>query len=98
MKKAILFIIIFLGIITTAYFSSKPTQTQNTTLQKCPDEYANTDRGSAEYLKDFDLWTNDFYDNNPEATLADWSKARYNYWVENDCQAAIARYNEAKEY
>ncbi len=63
---------------------------------KCSDEYADTDAGSAEYLADFDKWTNNFYDTHPGAGLADWSKARYQFWEDNNCTESIEKYNEAK--
>lgn len=63
---------------------------------KCPDDYPDTDAGSVEYLADFDKWTNDFYDNHPDAPLGDWNKARYEFWVKNGCTEAIERYNKAK--
>ena len=95
MKKNIVFIVILLVVVATLYFFVGPT-IKPVTLERCPDDYADTDEGSAEYLADFDKWTNDFYDNNPGANLADWSKARYDYWVKNNCKEAMARYNEAK--
>jgi hypothetical protein len=95
MKKNILYLSILFVVFAILYFVVGPI-TKPVTLEKCEDDYADTDVGSAEYLADFDKWTNDFYDNNPGATLTDWSKARYDYWVKNNCQVAIARYNEAK--
>lgn len=65
--------------------------------QQCPDEYADTDAGSAQYLADFDKWTNDFYGTYPGATLSDWSNARYKFWVDNNCTSSIQSYNEAKD-
>ena len=64
--------------------------------QKCPDDYANDDAGSAEYLAAMDKWTNDFYDAHPGASLSDWSAARHEFWVDNNCTAALQRYAEAK--
>ena len=63
---------------------------------KCPDDYANDDAGSAEYLATTEKWTNDFFDAHPEATLTDWAEARYQFWVDNNCTAALQRYDEAK--
>lgn len=66
------------------------------TAQKCPDDYANTDAGEAEYLAATNKWTNEFYDVHLGATLSDWSAARYQFWVENHCTAALERYSEIK--
>lgn len=63
---------------------------------KCPDDYADTDEGSAKYIADTNQWTNNFYDAHPAATLADWSAARYQFWVDNNCRTALERYDEAK--
>lgn len=65
--------------------------------QKCPDEYGTDDAGSAEYLADFDKWTNNFYEKHPGAILADFSNARFQFWENNNCIQAIQRYREAKE-
>ncbi len=65
--------------------------------QKCPDEYSTDAAGTAESNTAFYKWTNDFYDNYPQATVADWSKARVQFWVDNDCKAALQRYKEAKD-
>ena len=97
MKRNIVYIVIPLVVIAILYFFVGPMSKQANTQQKCPEDYGTDDAGSAEYLADFDKWTNDFYDNNPGATLTDWSKARYDYWVRNGCTTAIARYKEAKE-
>jgi hypothetical protein len=96
MKKKILYITILLVIFYILYFLVGTITKRPVTLLKCPDDYGTDDAGSTAYLADFDSWTNSFYDQNNGATLTDWSKARYDYWVDNNCQAAIARYNEAK--
>lgn len=62
----------------------------------CPDDYADTDAGSTAYITDTNKWTNDFFDAHPDATLADWSAARHQFWIDNNCAAALERYDEAK--
>lgn len=94
MKRKIIYISIF--IILTAlgvifYMSKRGTLDAH---QKCPDDYANTEVGTMESKTDFDRWTNDFFDSNPKATLADWSNARYQFWVANGCVSALRRYEE----
>lgn len=64
---------------------------------KCPDEYGTDDAGSAEYLASMETWTNNFYDLHPEATLTDWSAARHQFYIDNNCTAALERYQEAKD-
>jgi len=87
------FFIIMFVIIFTNTFSTEQVRVH----QKCSNEYADTDAGSAEYLADFDKWTNGFYDTHPGATLSDWSKARYQFWVDNDCEAQLRGYKDAQE-
>ena len=64
--------------------------------EKCPDEYANDAAGSASFMEDIDTWTEDFYAAHPSATLPDWSAARYQFWIDHKCTAALQRYDQAK--
>jgi hypothetical protein len=66
------------------------------TSPKCPDDYANDDAGSAEYVADMDKWTNDFFDNHRGASLEDWATARHQFWIDNKCVAALQRYEDSK--
>lgn len=94
MKRKIPYILLIIAVasITFYLFYTKALQIH----AKCPDEYPNTAAGSQEYIADTNKWTNDFFDSRPGATLSDWSKARYQFWVDNNCQEAIKRYNDAK--
>ncbi|MFZ3011444.1 MAG: hypothetical protein WA060_00360 [Minisyncoccia bacterium] len=94
MKKKILYISIPVILTTLAilYFHYGPAPN----LSKCPDDYPDTDAGFNEKMADMNKWTNDFYDNHPGATLGDWNKARYQYWIDNRCTEALKRYNESK--
>ncbi len=66
-------------------------------IQKCPDDYGTNDAGSAEYMAAMNKWTNAFYDSHPEATLEDWAEARHQFWIINNCTAALQRYKEYNE-
>lgn len=97
MRRKILYILIVVIFITFSiiiYFLYGPT---SNTLSKCPDSYPDTDTGLAEKMDDMDKWTNNFYDTHPNATLSDWSKARYEYWIANNCKEALERYKEVKD-
>ncbi len=94
MNKKILYTILVIIVIVGLYFTL-PFFYPNT--NKCPNDYSNNDAGYDQQVADIDKWTNSFYDKNPGATLTDWSKARYQYWVDNGCTEAIERYNQAKE-
>src|SRR3989344_8660958 len=65
--------------------------------QKCPDDYASDDAGSAAHMEAMNKWTNEFFDANPDATLSEWAAARYQFYIDNDCTAALQRYETAKE-
>ena len=97
MKRNIIYILIFITIITIGSFFYLSKHETLETLQKCPDDYVKTNDGDEEYKKDMDKWTNDFFDLNPGATLDDWGKARYQFWVDNKCEAALKRYAEGLE-
>lgn len=94
MRRNTFFILIAIVIFTIIYFLYEPAPN---TLSKCPDYYPDTDIGQAEKMADMDKWTNNFYDTHPNATLSDWSKARYEYWIANNCKEALERYKEAKD-
>ena len=86
-------IVIVIIVCTILYFYYGPAPNK---LSMCPDDYADTDAGLNEKMADMNKWTNDFYDNHPGATLGDWNKARYQFWMDNNCVKALERYNEAK--
>lgn len=65
---------------------------------KCPEEYPETDKGSMEKKADTDKWVSDFYNRNPKASLSELAKARYIFYVENDCVETIQKYSEMEAY
>ncbi len=81
-------------VIVGLYFTLPFLHSKN---NKCPNDYSNDDAGYNQQMADIDAWTNNFYDTHPNASLSDWSKARYQYWIDNNCTEAIERYNQAKE-
>jgi hypothetical protein len=62
----------------------------------CPDEFGTDEAGSTQYLTATNKWTNDFFDAHPDASLKDWGEARYQFWVDNHCTAALEGYEQAK--
>lgn len=93
-QKTIKYLIPVILIILILYFLYGPTPNVSS---RCPDSYPDTDIGLAEKMADMDKWTNKFYDTHPKATLSDWSKARYEYLVANNCKEALERYKESKD-
>ena|SRR5258708_2401280 len=81
------------SFLVFGYFKIRPSVQDRIYAQlKCPDDYATEN----EQMAAVDLWTNEFYDQHPGATLSGWSAARHKFWVDNNCTAALKRYEEAK--
>lgn len=98
MKKKMIYILILIALIALGVILVAAKRGTLDTHQKCPDDYdKTTDAGMAEYKTDMDKWTNDFFDSHPGSTLDDWSKARYQFWIDNDCKEALRRYKETKD-
>jgi hypothetical protein len=90
MKKNIFYICIIIGLFLALYFFIDiPIPNKQA---KCPDDY----KTSEEQMTALNEWTNNFYDDHPGASLGDWNRARYQFWVDNRCTEALKRYNEAK--
>lgn len=53
----------------------------------CPDNIEN----SEEKIAAFDNWTTEFYNNNPDATISDLSKARKDFYAKNGCTEVLER-------
>lgn len=96
-KSKLFFLFICIGIIALAIFVRHDLNGKALLQkQKCPDDYADTDAGSKEYLASMDKWTNEFYDTHPGASLGDWSATRYQFWIDNNCVVALERYEAVK--
>lgn len=91
MKTKLLYIGTLVILSTGVYFLATY---HHPSVAICPDDFPQGDAGEAAQLASIDKWTNDFYDAHPEATIADWSAARYQFWVDNNCTAALKRYSE----
>src|SRR3989344_6486978 len=86
-------VIVSLDILS---FSKSPSLELGSIRTQCPEYYAETNAGDTERLAAIDKWTNEFYDKNPGASLAAWSEARHDFWVENNCVETLKKYEEAK--
>src|SRR3989344_399805 len=95
MKWDKLLVVVFSVVVIIAIFYS--VTYLHSVAPKCPDDYATDNAGSAEYLAAMDKWTNDFYDVYPGATLSEWAAARHQFYVDNNCTAALQRYETARE-
>ena len=56
----------------------------------CPDDF----KDSKQKIALFTEWGKEFWENNPNATVRDFSKARVNFWKENNCTEALKRYDD----
>lgn len=87
MKRNIFYIGIIITFGAVLYFYN-PASNKYT---KCPDDYADTDAGTAEYRNALIDWTSEYLKANPKATMSDWSKAKLDLWRENNCGEALER-------
>lgn len=56
----------------------------------CPDDF----KDSESEIASFTEWANEFWEDNPDATISDFSQARVNFWRENHCTEALKRYDD----
>lgn len=92
-KTKVFIIIIFLIAVTLFYFYKNPTIKQ-ANVQKCPEDYLETEAGLREQGAAVDEWVADFRKNNPNASLTDFAKGRYRFYMDNDCSATLEKYFE----
>lgn len=93
MKTKIFYISVVVAFITICailYFSKSPASEQ-IAYQKCPEDYAENDIGTAEYRDALIDWTSEFFETHPRATVSDWAMVKYQLWVDNNCVVAMQR-------
>lgn len=78
----------FLGVIFSSVGEARTSAAVKTAI--CPDDYAS----EQDQVAATDAWTNIFYDSHPGASLGDWARARHQFYIDNNCTAALQRYNE----
>ena len=57
-------------------------------LNTCPDDFKN----SKEEIAFFSKWLDNFYSKKPNATMKEMSRARVDFWIDNNCKEALKRY------
>jgi hypothetical protein len=93
MQTKILCLLVIVGIIifgSVIYFNLDRTTAQ-INKYKCPETYTEDVVGVAEYRDTITSWTSEFFKENPNATMSDWSMAKTKLWVDNNCTIAIQR-------
>lgn len=63
---------------------------QEQTNPVCPDDFKDPKQEIASFVK----WSEKFWEDNPSATMSDFSQARVNFWRENKCAEALKRYDD----
>lgn len=94
-RKVLLALLALIFLVSAIFFYFGQNEEVTLTHPVCPDDYPDTDAGSDMRVADTDVWTNTFFDNNPDATIDDWGEARREYWGENNCTLALERYEAA---
>ena len=56
----------------------------------CPDDFKNPNQEIASFYE----WAKEFVDENPNATMSEFSQARRDFYVENKCKEALKRYDD----
>ena len=86
----ILIVIIFIILCAIFYFYKSPTVKQ-ADVYKCPEDYAENDIDTTEYRNALIDWTSSFFKANLKATISDWTQAKSQLWMDNNCDIAIQR-------
>ena len=63
-----------------------------TPKSKCPDDYATFEESSAA----FDEWLVAYLETNPRASVPEMTEARKQFYIENNCTAALERFEEGE--
>ena len=76
----ILVVIVLIVVSIVKFYPSTPI---------CPDDF----KDSTKEIASFSKWTDEFYQNNPKATIKEMSEARVAFWRDNHCTEALKRYD-----
>lgn len=83
--------IVFFGLCAIFYFYKTPAPKLVATQFKCPENYTEDDAGAVKYRNALIDWTTSYFETNPKAVMSDWSMAKSQFWVDNNCIEAIRR-------
>lgn len=56
----------------------------------CPDDF----RDPQQEITAFSEWIDDFYKKNPNVTMTEMTRARVDFWRDNNCTEALKRYDD----
>ncbi|MEI6553439.1 MAG: hypothetical protein WCO09_02625 [bacterium] len=82
--------LLIISVLLIGYFYKNRLLPQQTKY-KCPETYSEDSTGTVEYRKAIADWTLEFFKENPKATMSDWSIAKGQLWIDNNCTIAIQR-------
>ncbi len=83
--------------VTAGFFVYKSSTSKQISIhQKCPEDYAENDAGTAEYEKAMLDWTKNYLTIHSEPTasvptVSGWAEARTKLWSDNNCTVALQR-------
>jgi len=87
----IICVVVILCAVASFFIYKNSISEKGVVHQKCPEDYAEDDAGTVEYKNDMADWSAEFFKAHPEATVSDWSMARAQLRVDNNCTVAIQR-------
>jgi hypothetical protein len=92
LQIAALVSITFLTPIIFIKYKNPVTQNVPISDLRCPDDYKTVDEATVA----MNVFTNNFFDAHPSASLTEWGNARYQFYIDHHCTAAIQRYDQAQ--
>lgn len=93
-KNKVFILIFLLAIFIAIFYFYKTPKPQQANIYKCPEDYPNTDTGFKEKNIAIDEWFANFHNQNPNASLEDIARARYQFYADNNCSATLEKYFE----
>lgn len=94
MKRNIFYIFLIIGLFLALNFFIDITAPN--VQAKCPEDYPETEVGFAERKIATDKWITDFRKRNPNGSLVEVAKARYEFYLENECNTTLQKLSEAE--
>jgi hypothetical protein len=81
-------LVLFLGISYVRVGTYKDTFVYKSNNPICPNDF----KDSKKKITFLHEWSEEFLKNNPDASIADISKARVDFWIDNNCKEVLRKY------
>ena|SRR3989338_6430015 len=95
MKRNIFYIAIIISFFLALNFYFKVPEPQ--ARQICPEDYSDNEAGYKERETATNKWITDFRNQNPNASTSDFARARYQFYMDNNCSATLEKYFEMEQ-